>query len=150
MVILRLSRFGRTSSPFYRLVVADKERWRDGKFIEALGNLNLKSNPPQINVKTDRIRHWISQGAQYSETVRSIIRKQIPGFIEELEKARLARIQSSRKKRKAKLAKKSAKSSSAKSASGSTSNSKKAAKKDSKKAAKKRAAEKKAAEKVAT
>jgi small subunit ribosomal protein S16 len=148
MVILRLSRFGRTSSPFYRLVAADKERWRDGKFIEALGNLNLKSNPPQINVKTDRIRHWISLGAQYSETVRSIIRKQIPGFIEELEKARLARTQASRKKRKAKLAKSSAKSSSAKSmASGSAKSTKKAAKKDSKKAAKKKASEKVAAEK---
>ena len=108
-VTLRLARFGRTHSPHYRVVASEKGTKRDGKFIERLGNYFPLREPAEIILKEDRVRHWISVGAQTTPLVRSIIMKKIPGLMEELEKSRLAKLQDSRKKRKERAKKRDSK-----------------------------------------
>jgi small subunit ribosomal protein S16 len=103
-VVLRLSRSGRKNRPFHRIVVADKQMKRDGRFLEIVGNYNKLVEPPVVNLKEDRVRYWIENGAKPSETVRAIIVKKIPGFIESLEENRLAKIRAKRKARKARSA----------------------------------------------
>jgi small subunit ribosomal protein S16 len=78
VVRLRLQRFGRTHSPFYRMVVAHVKAPRDGKFIEVLGTYNPIANSAgnkEIRLKTDRIKYWISVGVQPSDRVAWILGK---------------------------------------------------------------------------
>ena len=84
---------------------------RDGRYIELLGTLNTRLDPPAVTLKTERVKYWIGVGAMPSNRVASIIEQQIPGFWEEIEKGRLAKLQAARKKRKAaaKKAKRTAK-----------------------------------------
>ena len=105
-VVLRLARYGRRNAPFYRVVACDKIRPRDGKFIEVIGQFDPTKNPSFVNLKTDRVQHWVSQGAVPSEMVRSLIRKTMPNFIEEREAHKLKKVQAARKARKARAAKK--------------------------------------------
>jgi small subunit ribosomal protein S16 len=72
-VSLRLQRHGATHRPFYKLVVTDNRKVRDGRFIEALGTYDSVSNPHKIAFKLDRIEHWIGLGAVVSDTVKSLI-----------------------------------------------------------------------------
>ncbi len=75
MVKIRLARVGRTHLPFYRVVVADSRRARDGKFIEILGQYQpMNPDEKKYNVKSDRALYWLHNGAQPTETVRSIFR----------------------------------------------------------------------------
>ncbi|MBI5902178.1 MAG: 30S ribosomal protein S16 [Deltaproteobacteria bacterium] len=74
-VKIRLTRQGGKKKPFYRIVVADSEAPRDGSFIEMVGTYNSMSNPAQIELKSDRIAFWLSQGATPTATVRQIIKK---------------------------------------------------------------------------
>jgi small subunit ribosomal protein S16 len=67
MVRIRLRRVGLRRQPSYRIVVADKESPRDGRFIEILGFYNPRTNPSTIEVKEDRVYDWMSKGAQPSE-----------------------------------------------------------------------------------
>jgi small subunit ribosomal protein S16 len=67
MVRLRLRRVGRKKQPSYRLVAADKESPRDGRFLEVVGFYNPRTEPSTITLKEDRIYHWLSQGAQPSD-----------------------------------------------------------------------------------
>lgn len=99
-VMLRLSRHGAKARPFYRLVAADKVRWRDGKYIELLGTVDPLTNPPTNKINEARVRYWISVGAQYSGKVRDMVRKVIPGIIEAREEHSLKTLQAARKKRK--------------------------------------------------
>jgi small subunit ribosomal protein S16 len=99
-VVLRLSRSGRTNRPFHRIVVADKTKKRDGRFIEVVGNYNKLVEPPVVNMKEDRVRYWIENGAKPTLVVRSLIVKKIPGFIEAIEENRTAKIRAQRKARK--------------------------------------------------
>jgi small subunit ribosomal protein S16 len=69
MVRIRLRRMGKTKQPSYRIVVADSRSPRDGKFIEILGHYEPVRQPKVLNIKQDRARHWLSHGAQPSETV---------------------------------------------------------------------------------
>ncbi|OGL66269.1 30S ribosomal protein S16 [Candidatus Uhrbacteria bacterium RIFCSPHIGHO2_01_FULL_63_20] len=69
MVTIRLSRVGRKNAPSYRLVAQDKRKDPWGKSIEILGHFNPRTNPREIVFKTDRIKHWLSQGAEMSDTV---------------------------------------------------------------------------------
>lgn len=108
-VTLRLARFGRTHSPHYRVVVSEKGTKRDGRFIERLGNYFPLQEPAQIILKEDRVRHWLAVGAQTTPLVRSIIMKSIPGLMEGLEKGRLDKLQTARKKRKERAKTRSAK-----------------------------------------
>ncbi len=73
-VRIRLARYGAKKKPFYRIVVADKESPRDGRFLEVLGTYNplVKTNPCEI--KKDRVEYWISKGAKSTETVSSLLK----------------------------------------------------------------------------
>src|SRR5918911_1955674 len=69
---IRLSRAGAKKRPYYRIVVADSRRARDGRFIEKLGTYNpllAKDSPERVKLDTDRIQHWLSVGAQPSDRV---------------------------------------------------------------------------------
>ena len=75
MVKLRLARFGAKKRPFYRIVAADSRKRRDGRFLEILGYYDPLHEPSVIHVKTDRVDHWKSVGAQASDTVASLLRE---------------------------------------------------------------------------
>ncbi len=75
-VKLRLTRKGTKKKPFYRIVAADIEAPRDGKFLEAVGTYDPMQNPAVITLKQDRVQYWLEQGAKPSTTVKSILKKQ--------------------------------------------------------------------------
>jgi small subunit ribosomal protein S16 len=76
MVVIRLTRGGSKKRPFYHVVVTDSRNRRDGRYIERLGFFNPVAKPSEENLRldTDRIDHWISQGAQPSERVAQLIK----------------------------------------------------------------------------
>ena len=76
MVKIRLTRIGRTHDAFYRIIVADSRRARDGKFIEIIGRYQPTMKDNQVELQKERALYWLTQGAQPTETVRSILRKQ--------------------------------------------------------------------------
>ena len=76
MLTIRLSRFGKKKKPFYRVVVTESSRPRDGRFVEIVGTYDPLKDPAEVKLNAERIKHWISRGAQPSDTVRSIIRRQ--------------------------------------------------------------------------
>lgn len=73
---IRLRRTGKKKQASYRVVVADQRDPRDGDFVEIVGHYNPRTDPSTIVLKEDRIRHWLSKGAQPSETVHRILHKQ--------------------------------------------------------------------------
>lgn len=77
MVTIRLARGGAKKSPFYQIVVTDSRSARDGRFIEKVGYFNpmARGNEVRLEVKTDRVEHWIGQGAQTSERVSSLLKE---------------------------------------------------------------------------
>ena len=72
MVRIRLRRVGSKKQPSYRVVAADKEAPRDGKFLEVLGHYNPRTEPSTISFKEDRVYHWLSVGAQPSDSVERL------------------------------------------------------------------------------
>ena len=74
-VKIRLRRLGAKKAPFYRIVVADSRYPRDGRFIEKIGTYNPLMDPPAIEVDVEAAKKWIANGAQPTETVRSILKK---------------------------------------------------------------------------
>lgn len=74
-VAIRLRREGALNRPYYKVVVADKRSPRDGKFIEMIGTYDPKKPGHNSTLKLDRAEYWISKGAQPSDTVRSLIKK---------------------------------------------------------------------------
>jgi small subunit ribosomal protein S16 len=74
-VVIRLRREGALNRPYFKVVVADKRSPRDGKFIEIVGTYDPKKRGVNSTLKLDRIEYWISKGAQPSDTVRSLIKK---------------------------------------------------------------------------
>jgi ribosomal protein S16 len=75
MVRIRLRRTGKKKQASYRVVVADSESPRDGRFIENIGYYNPRTDPPTIEIKADRAQYWLSQGAQPSDPVARLLRK---------------------------------------------------------------------------
>ncbi|WP_024335531.1 30S ribosomal protein S16 [Desulfotignum balticum] len=75
-VRIRLTRKGTKKKPFYRIVAADIEAPRDGRFLETLGTYNPMTEPADIVLKQDRIQYWLDQGATPSTTVTSLLKKQ--------------------------------------------------------------------------
>jgi small subunit ribosomal protein S16 len=73
-VKLRLTRVGSKKNPVYRIVAADSRSPRDGKFLEIVGRYNPQTDPSTIELDEERIRDWISKGAQPSETVRRLLK----------------------------------------------------------------------------
>ncbi len=76
MLVIRLSRFGKKKNPFYRVVVTDRRRPRDGRFVEVVGTYDPLKKPVEVKLKAERIKYWLGCGAQPSDTVRSFIRGQ--------------------------------------------------------------------------
>ena len=74
-VRIRLARHGAKKRPFYRIVVADSESPRDGRFLENVGTYNPLQDPAQVTLKTERIKYWIDKGATPSDTVKSLLKK---------------------------------------------------------------------------
>ena len=74
-VSIRLRREGALNRPYYKVVVADKRSPRDGKFLELVGTYDPKKQGHNSTLKLDRIEHWLARGAQPSDTVRSLIKK---------------------------------------------------------------------------
>ncbi|MDH3393089.1 MAG: 30S ribosomal protein S16 [Desulfobulbaceae bacterium] len=74
-VRIRLSRHGRKKKPFYRIVVANSEAPRDGKFLEIVGTYDPMQDPIAINIKQDKLQAWLDKGAKPSDTVKSLIVK---------------------------------------------------------------------------
>jgi small subunit ribosomal protein S16 len=75
VLMIRLARIGARKQPYYRVVVIDKERARNGRSVEVVGLYNPRTNPATINLKRDRIDYWISKGAQLSDTVSRLLSK---------------------------------------------------------------------------
>ena len=74
-VKIRLRRMGAKKAPFYRVVVADSRSPRDGRFIEEIGYYNPISNPVEIKIDADKAKIWIQNGAQPTETVKALLKK---------------------------------------------------------------------------
>ncbi len=74
-VKIRLRRMGAKKAPFYRIVVADSRYPRDGRFIEEIGYYDPMTNPATIKLDNEKVDKWLKNGAQPTETVRSIINK---------------------------------------------------------------------------
>ena len=100
-VTIRLARHGRKKRPFYRIVAADSQMKRDGRYLEQLGTLNPLIDPPLVDLKQERVKHWISVGAKPSDTLSKVIEKQMPGYLSQIEEQRKEKIRSNRAKRKA-------------------------------------------------
>ena len=75
-VKIRLARHGAKKRPFYRIVVANSESPRDGRFLEIVGTYNPVVEPVEVLLKADRIKYWVGQGAIPSDTVRSLLKKE--------------------------------------------------------------------------
>ena len=75
MVKIRLRRMGAKKAPFYRVVVADARSPRDGRCIEEIGTYNPLTNPATITVDVEKAQTWIKNGAQPTDTVRSLLKK---------------------------------------------------------------------------
>lgn len=74
-VKIRLARHGAKKRPYYRIVAAPSEAARDGRFLEVLGTYDPLTEPATVAVKGDRVREWLRNGAQPTDTVRSLLRK---------------------------------------------------------------------------
>lgn len=75
MVKIRLRRVGAKKNPLYRVVVADSREPRDGRFIEEIGTYDPNLEKNKANINMERVKYWIANGAQPTETVRSLIKK---------------------------------------------------------------------------
>lgn len=74
MLMIRLARFGARKKPFYRVVVIEKERARNGRNIEVVGHYNPLAKPARVQLDHERIAHWTSVGAQMSDTVARLVK----------------------------------------------------------------------------
>ena len=75
-VRIRLARHGAKKKPFYRIVVADGENPRDGRFLEKVGTYDPLKDPVEVSLNPDRIKYWMEKGAIPSDTVRSLLKKE--------------------------------------------------------------------------
>ncbi len=75
MVRIRLRRVGAKKQPSYRLVVTDSRAPRDGRFIEIVGNFNPRTEPPLVEIDAERVKYWLSQGAQPSDAVARLLQQ---------------------------------------------------------------------------
>jgi small subunit ribosomal protein S16 len=73
VLMIRLSRVGARKKPYYRVVVIEKDRARDGRSIEVVGTYNPRTNPATVDLKQDRVDYWASKGAQPSDRVRKLV-----------------------------------------------------------------------------
>jgi len=74
-VKIRLRRMGAKKAPFYRIVVADSRYPRDGRFIEKIGYYDPMKSPAEVKIDAEKVQKWISNGAQPTDTVKSLLKK---------------------------------------------------------------------------
>ena len=74
MLMIRLARFGAKKKPFYRVVVIEKERARDSRNLEVVGQYNPLTHPAHVKLNHERITHWTKNGAQLSDTVSRLLK----------------------------------------------------------------------------
>ena len=82
MLSIRLRRTGSTKRPYYRVVVADSREPRDGRFVEVLGHYDPRKSPAVVKIDAERAQYWIGKGAQPSDTVRSMLKKNTKAAVE--------------------------------------------------------------------
>ena len=75
MVMIRLARVGAPKQPYYRIVVIEKDRARNGRSIEVVGTYNPRTNPASVDLKYERIAYWRGKGAQLSPTMAKLVAK---------------------------------------------------------------------------
>jgi len=76
VLMIRLARIGKKKHPFYRVVVTEKTRPRNGRFVEIVGTYDPSKKPAAVVLDQERVKYWMRKGAQPSDTVRSFIRNQ--------------------------------------------------------------------------
>ncbi len=76
-VRIRLTRLGKKKKPFYRIIVADSESKRDGKFLDILGTYDPLQNPAAISIDNEKLQNWLGKGALPTTTVKSLIGKAV-------------------------------------------------------------------------
>ncbi|MCS7253483.1 MAG: 30S ribosomal protein S16 [Armatimonadota bacterium] len=98
-VRIRLMRVGARNNPRFRLVVADSKMPRNGRFIEIVGYYNPTADPAEVQIKSERVIHWLELGAQPTETVLSLLKQK--GIWQEFEKRHAERLRKRKEKEKA-------------------------------------------------
>jgi small subunit ribosomal protein S16 len=78
VLMIRLSRIGKKKHPFYRVVVTEKTRPRNGRFVEIVGTYDPAKKPAVVQLDAERVQYWIGKGAQPTDTVRSFLRNRKP------------------------------------------------------------------------
>jgi small subunit ribosomal protein S16 len=73
VLMIRLARIGARKQPYYRVVVIEKERARNGRSVEVVGTYNPRTTPASVDLKRERIDYWVSKGAQCSDRVRKLM-----------------------------------------------------------------------------
>jgi len=77
VLMIRLARIGARKQPYYRVVVIEKERARNGRSVEVVGTYNPRTDPPSIDLKRDRVDYWVSKGAKMSERVGKLVQHHV-------------------------------------------------------------------------
>jgi small subunit ribosomal protein S16 len=78
MLAIRLRRTGSKKRPFFRVIVTDSRTARDSSFVEVLGHYNPRTKPETLDINRERLEHWIKQGAQPSDSVRTLVARMPP------------------------------------------------------------------------
>jgi len=78
VLMIRLKRMGARKQPYYRVIVIEKERARDGRPLEVVGTYNPRTTPASIDLKKERIEYWVSKGAQMSDRVQKLVSRPAP------------------------------------------------------------------------
>jgi small subunit ribosomal protein S16 len=78
VLMIRLARIGKKKRPFYRIIVTEKTRPRNGRFVEIIGTYDPLKKPALITMDDARVQYWLGKGAQPSDTVRSFLRNRKP------------------------------------------------------------------------
>jgi small subunit ribosomal protein S16 len=104
MLMIRLSRIGKKKQPSYRLIISEKTKDPWGEALEILGFYNPRTEPPTVNFKKERIKHWLSKGAQISVTVHNLLASE---KIIDSPKIKVSKIKNSKKETKQKMVKES-------------------------------------------
>jgi small subunit ribosomal protein S16 len=80
--MIRLARVGARKQPYYRVVVIEKSRARNGRSVEVVGTYNPRTDPPTVDLKRERVEYWVSKGAQLSDTVSRLVARTAPSTTE--------------------------------------------------------------------
>jgi len=78
VLMIRLSRVGARKKPYYRIVVIEKDRARDGRSLEVVGTYNPRTSPATVDLKKDRVDYWTGKGAQLSDRVSKLVATAVP------------------------------------------------------------------------